>query len=143
VHNSHFFAGRERELRDLINNAANDNLDLAACSGVDPDVYHPEQGQPSGLALARCAGCPARLACLALALRAEDPEAREGWYGGLGPADRNDAATVLHLETPEPPPPGPAIEAARLRATGWTVNHIAAHVGCSRRTVQRRLRAAA
>ena len=42
--------------------------------------------------------CPARLACLALALRAEDADAREGWYGGLAPADRDDIAHILRLE---------------------------------------------
>ena len=39
------------------------------------------------------------------ALRAEDPEAREGWYGGLGPADRDDIAQALQSDTPEQPPP--------------------------------------
>ena len=88
-------------------------------------------------------GCPARFACLALALRAEDPDVREGWYGGLGPADRNDVAKLLQLETHQTPPPDRAVEAARLHAEGWKINQIAAQLGCSRRTVQRYLRVAA
>lgn len=143
MHNPYFFAGRERELRDLIDNVANPNIGLAACAGVDPNVYHPEDGWPSELSLARCSGCPARIACLALALRAEDPEAREGWYGGLGPADREGVVAVLRIETPQPPRRDRAVEAARLRAAGWTVNRIAMQLGCSRRTVQRYLRMAA
>ncbi|RZU46527.1 Homeodomain-like domain-containing protein [Krasilnikovia cinnamomea] len=143
MHNPNFVIGRERQLRNLINHLGKNDIAIAACVGVDPDIYHPEQGLPNELALARCAGCPARLACLALALRTEDPEARAGWYGGLGPADRDNVAAHLRLDTPEPPPPDRALEAARLRTAGWTVNTIATHLGCSRRTVQRYLRAAA
>jgi AraC-like DNA-binding protein len=143
MHDPYFFTGRERELRNLINNPANDDLDQAACVGVDPDVYHPDDGQPDELSLFRCNGCPARLACLALALRAEEADGREGWYGGLGPVDRDAIASILRLETPQPQPPDRAVEAAGLRASGWAVNQIAAQLGCSRRTVQRYLQVAA
>lgn len=143
MHDPYFFTGRERELRELINHPADNSLELAACAGTDPDVYHPDEGQPDELSLFRCTGCPARLACLALALRAEDAEAREGWYGGLGPADRDAIAPFLRLAPPQPTPPGRAVDAARLRASGWTVNQIAEQLGCSRRTVQRYLRVAA
>lgn len=125
MHHPYFFAGREQELRDLIDNTAKCNVDLAACAGADPDAYHPEEGIPSERSLDRCTGCLARLACLALALRAEDPGERVGWYGGLGPADRDGVAAALRLEAPEPPPPDRAVEAGRLRAAGWTVNRIA------------------
>ena len=67
---------------------------------MDPDAYHPDDGQPDELALFRCNGCPARLACLAPALRAEDPDVREGWYGGLGPIDRDDVAVVSSAQSP-------------------------------------------
>jgi hypothetical protein len=50
------------------------------------------------LVAARCTGCSARLACLALALRAEDPDMRCGWYGGLGPGDRDAVAEAIGLE---------------------------------------------
>jgi hypothetical protein len=140
VHDPYFFTGRERDLRDLIDHPTNHHLGLAACTGTDPDVYHPDKGQPDEMSLFRCTGCPARLACLALALRAEDADAREGWYGGLGPADRDDIASILRLEPSQSAPPDRAIEAARLRASGWTINQIAAQLSCSRRTVQRYLR---
>lgn len=139
---TNFLAGREPELHNLIENPANRDLDHAACVGTDTDAYHPEDGRPDELTLFRCQVCPVRLACLALALRAEDPDARAGWYGGYGPAERDDIAAILHLET-FPPQSDRAAEAARLRAEGRTVNDIAAQFGCSRRTVQRYLRTAA
>jgi hypothetical protein len=143
VHNPYFFAGRERELRDLIDHPVGHDLDHARCVGVDPDVYHPDDGQLDELALFRCTTCPARLSCLALALRAEDAGARTGWYGGLSPDDRDGIASILLLVPSQPEPPDRAIEATRLRASGWTVNQIAAHLGRSHRTVQRYLRRAA
>ncbi len=119
-------------------------LGRAACSGMGPDAYHPDQGRPADLALARCAGCQARLACLALALRSEDPEARSGWYGGLGPADRDALAASLDLDEPAAVlETDSATRAAQLRAAGWTISEIAVELGCSRRTVQRYLRKAA
>lgn len=142
VHNPYFFAGREQELRDLIDHPTNGNLEHAACAGTNPDAYHPEQGTPDQLSLYRCIGCVARLACLALALRAEDSDVRAGWYGGIGPSERDGIAAILHLESQQPPPPDRAVEAARLRAAGWTISKIAAELQCSRRTVQRYLRTA-
>lgn len=140
----YFFAGRERELRDLIQHTGRQPLKRqlreAACRGMDPDLFHPDHGEPDDLVIARCAGCPARLACLALALRAEEPDARAGWYGGLGPADRDQVAAALHLAAPEPLVPEGAVRAARLKTDGWTVGEIATALGCSRRTVQRYLR---
>lgn len=141
--NPYFFAGQERELRDMVDHPASRILDQAACAGVDPEIYHPEEGQPDELSLFRCSGCPARLACLALALRAEDDDARVGWYGGVGPADRDEIAQILRLEPSQPMVPDRVLEAARLQVLGWTVNEIAAELGCSRRTVQRCLRVAA
>lgn len=143
MHEQYFFSGREQELRDLIDHPNTYDLGLAACVRTDPDVYHPDKGQPDETSLFRCTGCPVRLACLALALRAEDADSREGWYGGLGPADRDDVAAIIRLEPCAPTPPERVIEAARLRGSGWTVNQIAAQLGCSRRTVQRYLRIAA
>jgi AraC-like DNA-binding protein len=142
MHKPPFFAGREQQLRDLIDHPREHDLDRAACAGADTDAYHPDDGQPDELSLFRCQACAARLACLALALRAEDPEARAGWYGGLGPADRDDVAASLQLGAPRPVPPERAMEAARLRAAGWTIAAIAAQLACSRRTVQRYLRTA-
>jgi AraC-like DNA-binding protein len=110
---------------------------------MDPDAFHPDEGRPDDAVVARCTGCKARLACLALALRAEEPDKRCGWYGGFGPDDRVAVAHALSLETPEQPVPDQAVQAARLRANGWTIEAIATELGCSRRTVQRHLRTAA
>ncbi len=143
----YFFAGREHELRELVTHTDHKplhrQLRRAACRGMDPSVFHPEEGRPDDIVIARCTGCLARLGCLALALRAEDPDMRSGWYGGLGPGDRDHVVAVLTLEAPEPSMPDRAAQAARLRAGGWTIEEIAAELGCSRRTVQRYLRAAA
>jgi AraC-like DNA-binding protein len=142
-----FFAGREHELRALIHQTDRKPLDRqlrwAACRGMDLDAFFPDEGRPDDLVLACCISCQARLACLALALRAEDHDMRWGWYGGLGPEDRDGVAGTLNLEVQEPPVPDRAIHAARLRADGWTVEAIATELGCSRRTVQRYLRTAA
>ncbi len=143
-----FFADREAELRALVNDPdfkpLGRQLRDAACRGMDPDAYHPDRGRPGDLALARCTSCQARLACLALALRAEDPDMRSGWYGGLGPDDRDVVAVAIGLGKPEPVPvPDRALQAAQLRAAGWTISAIATELGCSRRTVQRALRRSA
>lgn len=143
----YFFTGRESELRALIYRpdslALDRRLRWAACRGMDPDAFHPDEGRPDDAVVARCLGCKARLACLALALRAEEPDTRCGWYGGLGPDDRGAVARALRLEAPEQPVPDRAAQAARLKADGWTVDAIADELGCSRRTVQRYLRFAA
>jgi hypothetical protein len=140
--------GGEAELRSLIRNPStrpiSSQLQHAACRGMDPDAYHPDEGRPTDLALARCFACRARLACLGLALRAEDPEARCGWYGGLGPADRDALAASLGVDkTSSVPVTATAARAARLHAAGWTIGSIADELRCSRRTVQRYLRKAA
>jgi len=140
--------GGEAELRSLIQNPSTrqifSQLQHAACRGMGPDVYHPDEGSPTELALARCLNCYARLACLGLALRAEDPEIRCGWYGGLGPADRDALAASLGVGEPlAAAVTDTAVRAARLRAAGWTIGSIANELRCSRRTVQRYLRKAA
>jgi hypothetical protein len=140
--------GCEAELHSLIRNPSDrpvfSQLQHAACRGMDPEVYHPDEGRPTDLALVRCLSCHARLACLGLALRAEDPEARCGWYGGLGPADRDALAASLGVGKPSAIlVTDTAARAARLRAVGWTIGSIAIELRCSRRTVQRYLRKAA
>ena len=132
--------GCEQELRALVTRAEYPDIAAAACRGVDPNTYHPESGAPDPLALLRCSQCPVRLACIAVALRAEDGEARAGWYGGLGPEERHDVAARLGLIGPTPITSDDRTEAARLRGVGWTIGEIAAHLGCCRRTVQRYLK---
>jgi AraC-like DNA-binding protein len=134
------------ELRALVSGSDRKVIELlrgAACQGMDPEAFHPVGEKPDSLTIVRCTGCMARLACLAFALRAEDADARSGWYGGLGPADRDDLATALGLLAGEAQPLDNVVRAARLRAEGWVVADIATELGCSRRTVQRYLRSVA
>ncbi|MFJ8768276.1 WhiB family transcriptional regulator [Streptomyces clavifer] len=106
----HFLADREQELRDLIQSPENRDSVRAACRDVDVSLYHPEDGERAADGpLAVCVGCEGRLECLALALRAEDPEARHGWYGGLGPAGRDRIAAMLRLATVATPLPDRAL----------------------------------
>jgi hypothetical protein len=86
---------------------------------------------------ARCFICPVRMGCLALALRAEDPQFRSGWYGGLGPNDRSGVAEELAVASAPHLSDDRAPEADRLRAAGLSVTEIAVRLGRSRRTVQR------
>ncbi|MET9640092.1 WhiB family transcriptional regulator [Streptomyces virginiae] len=136
-----FFHGREPYLLALIESPSTSGFTRAECRDVDVDVYHPSERQKPGAdILARCCRCAVRLECLALALRAEDPEARSGWYGGLGPADRDAIAASLLLPSGGgQPPPDHVAEARRLVGDGWRINDVAELLGCSRRTVQRYL----
>lgn len=118
------------ELRRLIANPVRIDFSEAACVGIDPDVYHPEDDLDD-ISKARCAACPVRTSCLAFAIAVEDPSARAGWYGGHGPHQRDQIAVELGISE------SPARKAHQLRAAGLTVNQIAAQLSCSRRTVQR------
>lgn len=124
--------------------------DRAACinSPASGDPYFPDDDQmPSAEALACCAGCAVAQHCLATALVHEARDGyRSGWWGGLGPSDRdllwaNIGAEVL--------PPveidlrGPAAVARHLRAQRRTVPAIAAELGCTERSVYRYLAATA
>lgn len=64
---------------------------LAACRGFDRDLWFPPSDGPSrplgddaGFALALCADCPVRDACLAYAL----DNCEQGIWGGTGTEDR-------------------------------------------------------
>src|SRR4051812_1063202 len=58
----------------------------AACRGTDPDEWIDDgPGQPTGVARAICAACPARAACLAHALAHDEPW---GMWGGLTTRER-------------------------------------------------------
>jgi AraC-like DNA-binding protein len=135
-----FFLLRDDEIHAYVNRIPYRLLDQGSCRGIDTNAYHPEVGVPAEDDLARCNNCAANVACVAMALRAEDPEARAGWYGGLGPAERAELADRLGLVTPEPALPERAAQAIQLFNDGWTVNTIASELGCCRRTVQRYLR---
>lgn len=138
-----FFISSSDEVRAFIERVPHDLLDRAACRGRGLDAYHPEVGVPDETDLAACDGCAARVACVALAFRAEDPDVRSGWYGGLGPDERDELAEKLGIGLSPPAVPERAAEALRLFEAGWTIKSIATEFGCSRRTVQRYLRLAA
>lgn len=107
---------------------------MAACAGIDFEIYHPDDGQDlDDISKARCASCPTRTPCLALALTAEDPIARAGWYGGYGPRHRDQIAAELGITE------SPSDTAHRLRGEGLTVNQIATKMCRSERTIQRYL----
>jgi WhiB family redox-sensing transcriptional regulator len=55
------------------------------CVGVDPDLFFPGQGDPTGAAKQVCAGCTVREACLEYAL---DNCERFGVWGGLSERER-------------------------------------------------------
>ena len=57
----------------------------AACRGMDPDWFHPGQGEPQGEAMTVCAGCAVRRHCLDHALTR--PE-RLGIWGGTSAVER-------------------------------------------------------
>ncbi|WP_414505517.1 helix-turn-helix domain-containing protein [Streptomyces sp. NEAU-L66] len=136
----HFLVGREQKLRDLIQLSQQPDTARAACRDVDVNLYHPADGERLAEGpLAVCVGCAGRLECLALALRAEDPEARHGWYGGLCPADRDRVAAMLRLPKGAKLLSDRALTAIRLSRDGWRIDDIAQELGCSRRTVQRYL----
>lgn len=58
---------------------------LAACRGLDPDIFFPTRGESPQSAKAICACCPVRLPCLQDALA--HPE-RLGIWGGLSEHER-------------------------------------------------------
>ncbi len=62
-------------------------LEQAACSEIDGDVFFPAPFDHAAIAAAKraCARCPVRLECLALALQAHD---LDGIWGGLTARER-------------------------------------------------------
>ena len=63
--------------------------DQAACKGVSPSVFFPEDDQADyGLARRLCATCPVREPCLDDAQRAR---INHGMFGGLTPKERRAA----------------------------------------------------
>jgi hypothetical protein len=59
----------------------------ARCRGINPDLFHPEQGDNAGFASAKaiCAACGVREECLAYAL---DNVEQHGVWGGLTESER-------------------------------------------------------
>ena len=79
--------------------------DLAACRGMDTNLFYPRRGDSVGMARARavCASCPVRQECLDDALATESPReggsaerATVGVRGGLSARER------IRLPRPRP-----------------------------------------
>lgn len=65
------------------------DLTGASCAGVgDPDLWFPNKGQSSTVALSICADCPVKAACLAIAM--EHP--CSGIWGGTTVDQRKELA---------------------------------------------------
>jgi WhiB family redox-sensing transcriptional regulator len=66
-------------------------MQQAACSGADPDLWHPGVGgvDAAGYARTVCAGCPVIDACLDYAI---DNHETLGIWGGLAPRERRTVA---------------------------------------------------
>jgi WhiB family redox-sensing transcriptional regulator len=70
------------DLKSLPPNPAPPDMwqELAACHGIDPDVFFPTSEEEAGPALAYCGACGIREMCLAWALKNGE---RYGVWGGL------------------------------------------------------------
>jgi WhiB family redox-sensing transcriptional regulator len=107
--------------------------EAAACRGTDFD-YHPEKGAPEPEALQLCSGCRVRHECLAEALALEEPDARQGWWGGFAPDERDEVAGELDLVATEVTL---TERVAKLTEQGLSATQIARQLGYSRRHVLR------
>jgi WhiB family redox-sensing transcriptional regulator len=58
---------------------------LAACRGVEPDVFYPTSEDEADAAKAVCAVCPVRQPCLEYALASRE---RDGVWGGATEKER-------------------------------------------------------
>ena len=152
----------EDQLATLINDESTTELgwgDRAACRGLPDglDAYFPDEGEaPSLVAISRCFKCPVSLECLATAMIHEQHDGyRNGWWGGLGPSERDGIAHRLKVTIPSgeatmPPAEAaaapaedsmsqPADRARYLRSLDHTIPVIARELGCTERTVYRYL----
>lgn len=60
----------------------------ALCAQVDPELFHPEVGQPTREAKKICAQCPVTVECLTSALSMTPTPT--GVYGGLSDRERRN-----------------------------------------------------
>jgi WhiB family transcriptional regulator, redox-sensing transcriptional regulator len=72
------------ELRDVMNGRPSWHT-LAACRGIDPDLFFPDRGDPTQHAKAVCGGCAVRPECLEFSLVNSE---RFGIWGGLSERER-------------------------------------------------------
>lgn len=118
----------------------------AACHDLATDAFYPEDDLPPPVdLLEHCATCPVALECLATALIHESvDEYRAGWWGGMGPGERELLWADLDFSTPPPVDlelRDPVTIARYLRRQQRTIPSIAVELGCSERTVYRYLTA--
>ena len=114
------------------------------CAGCPPSWWAPEEGeQPAAEHLALCRACPARLVCLTLQMRSEHDGVRPWiWFGGYGPADRDDLARAIGMvAVPLTRAEDRRARVERLAALGYTRQRIADEVGVCRKTITRDLAA--
>lgn len=72
---------------------------VAACRGIDPDLFHPDRGQSTREAKTVCASCSVRVACLEWALATHQVH---GIWGGTSERERRRIRTRLRLDLPVP-----------------------------------------
>lgn len=58
---------------------------VARCTGVDPEIFHPNEEEEGLEAKAICELCPVRVACLEHAIARRE---KHGVWGGLNPRER-------------------------------------------------------
>lgn len=66
--------------------------DLAACRGVDPDLFFPQRGESLDPARAICATCPVRVDCLEEALARKE---EFGVWGGMSTGERKTLLAMI------------------------------------------------
>lgn len=66
----------------------------AACRTLNPNIFYPERGTPTGEAKQVCADCPVQPACLMFAL---DHHEMFGIWGGKSERQRRDLRRVRRL----------------------------------------------
>lgn len=69
---------------------------LAACRGMDPDLFFPERGASTREAKAICTACPVRVDCLAQAFTTGE---RHGIWGGLSERQRRTTRRDTGIRT--------------------------------------------
>ena len=109
------------------------------CSRHDPDLWFSESSGTTNdqtrTALALCAVCPIRAACLAYALRRQE---QFGVWGGLTTSQRNKllGKRLRPVTAYREGKDAQVRSAARLRQQGNTTAEIGVRIGVSERTVR-------
>lgn len=94
--------------------------ELAACRGMDTNIFFPTRGEDSTVAKALCAGCPVREECWQGSIEAHS---KHGIWGGLSSKQRRARRQAEGIKLlPDSalwlaPPPSHSPSAVRQRAT--------------------------